>query len=49
MPDDRRKPKRTLLDRLGDGVRELLEDLVEAVDSLVEPPRAPVPIRPGRR
>jgi hypothetical protein len=49
MANDSKKPRRGLLDRLRDKAREFIEDLVEAVDTLIEPPRAPVPIRPGRR
>jgi hypothetical protein len=49
MADDRDRRRPSFLDQMGDKVRELMEDLVEAVQQLVNPPPTPVPIRSGRR
>lgn len=49
MANESEKPRRALLDRLRDKVRHVVEDLAETVEQLTEPPRAPVPVRSGRR
>ncbi|MFW5926188.1 MAG: hypothetical protein ACOCV4_08465 [Myxococcota bacterium] len=49
MTDERARPKKTLLEELGDRVRGVLEDLVEAVEDLARPPMKPIPVRSRRR
>jgi len=47
MSDQRsRKP---ITERIKDKIRGLLDELVEAIDGLLQPPPQPVPVRGRRR
>jgi hypothetical protein len=48
MGSNEKRSKKSLTDRIKERVRDFVDEVVGAIESLAEPPPVPIPVRPRR-